>query len=353
VARTCTGCSLPLNADDAFCGNCGRSVPPGDATSAETDARRRIPEPRSVAASWPADDSTRVGQPPFDTGDEGDQERPGRGRAWSLNYDELSEEPTFDPLANSRFLWQVVRQGALYVALYLLAEIVIGIFCLILAIAGVGFASAFNIWGILGTLVWIALVFLYWLLPIPALLAQHSQLLRLSARAAPTMLDDINQTFLRHATPSDSLGTRSMSPPGEGRREYLELRRGPFSGIVSCFPHGADLYVGWTFWIYLSPLRLMLMFIGRKVQNRTGRGNDMYQTLRYDSTRATIAAIHSSVLEVTEKVSGTQEPAAPAADAARADPIPPPTAPGRAREFPDRIRERAHADSGEEPYAEG
>lgn len=40
-----------------------------------------------------------------------------------------------------------------------------------------------------------------------------------------------------------------------------------------------------------------MMWLGRKFQDRTGRGNEMYQTLRYDSTRATIAALHACTLE--------------------------------------------------------
>ena len=58
-----------------------------------------------------------------------------------------------------------------------------------------------------------------------------------------------------------------------------------------------DLYVGMTFWIYLSPARLALMKIGRQFQDLGGQGNDIYQTLRYDSTRATIAAMYDCTLE--------------------------------------------------------
>ena len=58
---------------------------------------------------------------------------------------------------------------------------------------------------------------------------------------------------------------------------------------------------GWTFWIHISPFRWLMMFVGRKIQNYTGRGNDLYQTLRFDSARAMIGAIHSSLAEVTER----------------------------------------------------
>ena len=96
------------------------------------------------------------------------------------------------------------------------------------------------------------------------------------------------------------LQVRPLSLPGEGRRDYLELRRGNFTGYISCFPHGRDLYLGWTFWIYMSPFRLLLMRIGRTIQNFNGRGNDLYQTLRYESVRATVGAIQLCTREGTE-----------------------------------------------------
>jgi hypothetical protein len=156
----------------------------------------------------------------------------------------------------------------------------------------------------------IVLLLVFWLLPVPALLGQWSRLLSFQAPAAKTALDCVAGALDHHATPSDELGIRLISPPGEGRRHYLELRRGYFAGYVSCFPHGHDLYVGWTFWIQVSPLRVLLMRIGRRVQDYTGCGNDMYQTLRFESARATVAAIHTCTLEgVDVATGGSRSPA--------------------------------------------
>jgi hypothetical protein len=51
------------------------------------------------------------------------------------------------------------------------------------------------------------------------------------------------------------------------------------------------------------------MRFGRKVQDYTGRGNDMYQTLRFEPARATIAAIHTCTLEGVEIAIGESNPA--------------------------------------------
>ncbi|MGH6877672.1 MAG: hypothetical protein ACREHV_09895 [Rhizomicrobium sp.] len=46
------------------------------------------------------------------------------------------------------------------------------------------------------------------------------------------------------------------------------------------------------------------MRIGRRFQDYTGRGNDMYQTLRYEPARASIAALHTCTLEGVDVVTG-------------------------------------------------
>ena len=91
-----------------------------------------------------------------------------------------------------------------------------------------------------------------------------------------------------------------MSPRQESARDYLELRRGRFSGFISCFPHGRDLYVGWTFFLQMSPARLILMSIGR---------GDIRRTLRFESSRALVAAMHSATLTGIDSVVSAPGPA--------------------------------------------
>ncbi|HUY51862.1 MAG TPA: hypothetical protein VMV92_40210 [Streptosporangiaceae bacterium] len=213
-----------------------------------------------------------------------------------LSYTEVTGEPSFDPLRNSRFGWQLVRRAGLFVLFGFIAESVIFLFLLLVAAVARSLAI-FAISPVISFLIGIGLIIAYLVMPVPALLAQWSRLLGFRAAAADTAFEHISQAMQRHATPHDSLRPRRLRPPGEGLRYYLELRRGVFAGFISCFPHGRDLYVGWTFWIYMSPLRLMIMKVGRQIQNWTGRGNDIHQTLRYDSTRATIAALHACTME--------------------------------------------------------
>gem|GEM_PF-2173242 len=219
------------------------------------------------------------------------------------SYAELGVPETLDPLSSSRFLGQLARRFALYAVVTAVADFayfVLGLTFFLLrrnpAMLAIGPAMY--------VLSVIVLLLVFWLLPVPALLGQWSRLLSFQGAAAKTALDHVAGAFEAHATPNDKLGIRLIAPPGEGRRHYLELRRGYFAGYISCFPHGHDLYVGWTFWIQISPLRVLLMRIGRKVQDYSGRGNDMYQTLRFESARATVAAVHTCTLEGVDVATG-------------------------------------------------
>jgi hypothetical protein len=99
------------------------------------------------------------------------------------------------------------------------------------------------------------------------------------------------------AVPLDSLQVRRLRLPGAGVRDYLELRRGLFTGYVACFSFGQDLYVGWTFWVTISPFQYVCMIIVRIWHSLSNRGSDLYTTLRYDSARAMRETMHSAARE--------------------------------------------------------
>jgi hypothetical protein len=291
MARVCPECGLPLNADDAFCGSCGRPTGMGGQHGAArpplTDGAARIriderspAEPAAAAVPAPPEEVVREAS----------------AAAQRLRYYDLSGEPSFDPLRNKRFGWQLVRRGALFALVGLVLDTVIFLFLLIVAAATRSLAIL-SLDSIVSILVAIALLIAYLFMPVPALLSQWSRLLGLRAEIADTAYEYIRQAVHRHATPYDIFQPKTLLPPGEGVRHYLELRRGVFACYISCFPHGRDLYIGWSLWIYMSPFRLAMMKIGRQIQDWSGRGNDIHQTLRYESTRATVGAVHACMLE--------------------------------------------------------
>ncbi len=224
-----------------------------------------------------------------------------------LSSADLVGEPTFDPLRSSRFRWQVVRRFLLYAFAAILVELVVLFFGLIISlIGGVALAALAQV---VTVLVLIGLFVAFLLMPVPAMLAYGSKLVSYRGSSAQRAFECIEEALNRHQTPADSFGARPLTLPGEGRRQYLELRRGFFAGYISCFEHGRDLYLGWTFWIYMSPLRLALLRFSRTIENLRGRGNDLYQTLRYESVRATVSAIQicaeEGISEAIREADGT------------------------------------------------
>ena len=223
-------------------------------------------------------------------------EAPGPGRPARPLPAKLSGLANLDPARNPRFLMCVLRQAGVFAGLYLLLETLLLLGLLLATAAGTRWGPALRVE--LDSL-WLAalvLAFPFWLIPVPALLAEWSQVMEQNSEATQTAFDHINSAFHSHDTPVDSLRVRTAFRHGEGDREYLELHRGHFSGYISCFAHGRDLYIGWTFWLHMSPLRLLMMIIARNIQDMTRRRDGIRRSLRFESIRALVAAMHGSSL---------------------------------------------------------
>jgi hypothetical protein len=297
----------PAAQSDAAAGRMARE----DATAPDGPARAPGPD-QTAETAWqdaatrpdgfrPENAGRRDGAAP--AGRAGVAPRPARPR--------LSGPGTLDPVRNPRYLMYVLRQAGVFTGIYLLTEMVLLLCVLLSAAAGTKLGPAVrleidSLW-----LVALVLAIAFWLIPVPALLAEWTQVMEESSDATQTAFEHINSAFQAHGAPVDSLRVRTASRPGEGHREYLELRRGHFSGYLSCFAHKHDLYVGWTFWLHMSPLRLLMMVIGRNLQDVTSRGDGIYRSLRFESTRALVAAMHGAALAGIDAASSEPDPVGP------------------------------------------
>lgn len=291
-AMECASCGGSIRSTDAFCGRCGQA-----ATGPDTLARLPVTLP---VASSPVD---------------------------------MAVPDTLDPLSNGRYAKQLLRRFALYAGVALIANVIVFVLDVLLSL--IRGTSLLGFVGVFATLSLLTVFVVFWVLPVPALLVNWHQLLTFRAPEAGPALSHVQQALDRHHTPYDSLRRRRMTPPGEGGKEYLELRRGFFAGYVSCFAHGDDLYIALTFWIYVSPIRALIMRLGRKVQDYTGRGNDIYQTLRFESTQATINVLKACTLEGIEFA--TRGPGLPPDDAE----LPPPAFGSPPSGVPETVQARA------------
>jgi hypothetical protein len=228
----------------------------------------------------------------------GEAQPQGRTALSSVDLASLTGEPTFDPLRNRRYLGQVVRRFVLLALFGALVETVAFLFALVFSLIG-GFVLAGFI-EVVSAIVLVILGLVFWFMPVAAMLAYDSKVISGAGSSAEHAFAVIGQALERHAIPRDSIQLRPLTLPGEGRRNFLELRYRTFAAYISCFAHGRDLYTSWTFWVYMSPLRMIFMQIGRFIQSLQGKGNDLFQTLRYESVRAAAGVVHLCTVEGVE-----------------------------------------------------
>ena len=296
---TCRACGRPTAASDTFCGHCGE--PTGASTALSTPAARpdttletgpwRPPRETVTARSpWPA---TITGAIPTDAA-LGQRTPNSTYLGQRLLYDK-SPEPSFDPLINTSLLRQFAWHALVYWAAYSVLAVVFGIVFGILSL-GLGFV-ALSLWGIGAVITWIAFWLLLLLMPTPALLSEWKFAVDGKGAAAPVTFDHISWALSQRQTPLDLVQIRRLQLAGDESRDYLEIRRGLFTGFIACFAYGTDLYVGWTFWVRLSPGRWLLLWLARLWQTLMRRGTELHVTLRYDYARAMREAMHSVARE--------------------------------------------------------
>jgi hypothetical protein len=305
MPQTCGYCRSPIADGDAFCQTCGRRATPAPSYTPDGRAMEQ-PEPAVAAlpglagrSSWGTDGP---GLPPAVTA-MGPGASAAAGEAGvntsyvgrRLMY-ETDPEPSFDPLGNPQFLRQMWYRGLLYGWVWgvgiVAAGIVFGLMSLIIPPLGI----------ILLILSFIAisvtLLACYWFLKIPIKLSEWKYSVDGKAAAAPAVLDHIAWVLRGRGAPLTSVTVRRLTPPGgEPPRDYLELNSTIFYGYVACFAYGSDLYVGWTFWVRISPFWYFCMSFMRIWQSLRNRGNELYTSLRFDTARAMRETMHSATRE--------------------------------------------------------
>lgn len=296
---TCRACGQPVMTSDAFCGSCGEPAAPAVQLTApvtqadgilETGPWQSGRETVSAGKPWPA---TITGAIPADAA-MGQRTPNSTYLGQRLLYDKVPD-PSFDPLINRSLLGQFATHWVVYWVAYWTGAVAAGIVLGILSL-GIG-PAAFILWGIGGTLTAILFACLFWLIPVPALLSEWKFSIDGKGAAAPITFEHISWALGQHETPLDLIQVRRLKLDGDESRDYLEIRRGLFTGFIACFAYGQDLYVGWTFWMRISAARWLLMYLARIWQTLMRRGSELHVTLRFDYARAMREAMHSVARE--------------------------------------------------------
>jgi hypothetical protein len=275
---------------EVFCGNCGR---PAGASVAAVHER----------APWPAGN----GGPVLADAALGQATPNAHYLGSRLLYKEEPEK-SFDPLDNTRLLRQFAIHGFLYWVVYFLGGViaggVLGVFGLVIR----NFSIPLALWNVAAAIFGLGFLCLYWLIPVPVQLSEWKFFVDGKASVAPVTFDHIAWVLQQRQTPLDKVQVRRLKLAGGEARDYLEIRRGLFSGLICSFAYGRDLYVGWTFWLRISPARYVLMAIARLWQTLMRRGTDLYVSLRYDYARAMREAMHSAAREGVDVAIGQERP---------------------------------------------
>jgi hypothetical protein len=219
-------------------------------------------------------------------------------------------EASWDPIGSPRYLGQVALRAALYWAVWTFVYALCGILLLLFVHSSPSLSTLAGSSGFLGivlVLFSLGLAVCFWFLKVPIQLSEWKLTVDGKAAAAPVVFSHIAWVLYGRQTPVDSMRVQQFRLPGTGSREYLELRMGMFYGYVACFPYGQDLYVGWTFWVRIAPIRYLWMFVTRIWQSLLNRGSDLYISLRYDSARALREVIHSATREGVDVAVGNLE----------------------------------------------
>lgn len=222
-----------------------------------------------------------------------------------MQYEKERDLEEFDPLQSKRYILQLALHAALIGFIWFIGWIPIAIVGAILTYINSKLGAVFYV---LVGLAWsLLMACFYWLRKIPGQISEWKYAIDDKGAAAPVVFDHIGWSLSRRSTPRDSVQLRRFNIPGQRPRDLLEVRQGVFYGLISCLANGNDLYIGWTFWVYMSPARYLWVAIQRLVQSLRARGHALYIVVMVDRAKALREAIHSAVREGVDVAAGTVE----------------------------------------------
>lgn len=274
-------CGELAEAGDVFCGTCGQpldgAAPAGDAGPAPTAL---VPD-RLAAAGMGAANAQYVGR--------------------RLEYDKASEE-TFGTVANVRLASELALRTLLFLVLLAVGTLAWAAIIALLY-AGTKSAELVVVMIIAGLLIGFVLVVLGCVMPMSVPLSDWKFLVDGAAPSAEATLAGIAWSLQRRQPPTDGFGVRRLQSKGRARN-HLEIRHGHFTGVITCFGYGTDLFVSWTLWLSMSPLEFALQTV--RSLGAAGRSvlGGLHAVLGLDTVAALREVVHSATREGVDSASG-------------------------------------------------
>jgi hypothetical protein len=305
---SCSACGTDAAPDDAFCQACGTALIAAAATVSMMPPI--APAPADVTELAGDGDGHHAAAPTafadVESARAADQ-LVGRSQpnqtylGHRLVYEQEVTE-SIDPIGWT-FMKEMLRQAATITT----ASIALGLFPMLFLLLGVvGGNGALRVLGLLGLFVAGPVLWAYfWFHRIDAVKSEWKLLIDDQAAVADQVFSHITWALKRRNTPIKELRVRRLSQPGRDDRDYLELKDGVFTGFISAFAYGEDLYIGWTMWWSMSPFRWYITYFGRIYMRFTGRGTSIYLVHRYEKAKAMREAMHSAAREGVDAATGS------------------------------------------------
>ena len=340
AGRPCASCGRPLVAHARFCEVCGTSTDQGGGAHRAPDRQSYAPgqsyDP-DPGYGPPARSAATPGPPPgypppptrpseqFLTAARGAAGDPLVGAATpnqtylGLRLSYTDAGTNFDPLNNPEYQRALVGQFMAAVSAWVIGSVAL---FLVFGLAGIyqqisysagsfygegsGTSPVFVVWVLLSNVWSLGLACLFWLRKLPVQMTEWMLTVDGQAGSARPALDHMYAIIAARQTPVRSLRVIQVNRSGRGVRDYLQVDDQLFTGFVSSFGYGADLFIGWTFWLNLSPGRWLWLHFLRLVK---GNGQGIYGSLVYDEPKALREVLHSAVRQGVDMATGEVRPA--------------------------------------------
>jgi hypothetical protein len=311
--RTCQSCGAPAATDGQFCERCGASLSgqPGVHTLPSPPAMAPIApvQPAMPAAAPSPAFSAFAGQTHLIGAASPNETYLGN----RLSYADASTN--FDPLTNVAYRQALASAFWATVAAWLLGSLAlfavfgfVGIYQQLTTSYFEGDSSispVLVIWQLLWLAFSLVLAILFWIRRLPVQLTEWMLTVDGKGFTARHALDHMYTILSARQTPVRTVQVVRLAPAGQQPRDYLRLDDALFTGFVSSFGYGTDLFIGWTFWLNVSPARWLLRHLERLFR---GDGAGIYGSLVFDQPKAMREVMHSAVRQGVDIATGQTRP---------------------------------------------
>lgn len=305
AGRPCPECKVEVDPDARFCEQCGAEVPESAAPALGQWSPRVAHDPGAsvTSRSLPA---------PLGTPEAGNATQTYLGHR--LVYTDSSTD--FNPLSNAAFQRTLLFQFLATVAVWFVVTAAITVLQLVayafslagdnvLSLPTEALSAPYLIGAAISTIFSIVLACVFWFRPLSVQLSEWMITIDGAGEGARAALEHMYLIVHNRQTPVRTLRVVRLQAARQQQRDYLRLDDAHFSGFVSSFAHGTDLFIGWTFWLTMSPAQWMWLSLGRMFRDSS---NNIYKSLVNDRPKAMREVMHAAVRQGVDMATGRIRP---------------------------------------------